>query len=213
MDLYEAPLGHPFTPDELKQAVAIFGAVGWPGRRPGYAVVLAVCGDTKRHLYDLIVLDEAQSSNLREMIHHCESLDTRYQPSFWAGDDENTAAEEIILDLCDARPKVKQDTRPGFTGPYRSDLLELDHIYAYAMPLIQSLLQKDHKRLYLKGSIWPYIEQPQPDDLAFLEHGEYPAIEAMAFAVREALDWIQAAKTKVRRNPVTEQLANHPMAF
>lgn len=215
MDIYEAPIGHPFTHTELEaQTLAVFGGVAWPAKRAGYACILAVVGDKKQHLYTLILLDEAQSPNLREMVRHCYSLDERYRPLSWSGDDQNRAAEEIICDICYARPPVAEGVRPSFSGPYRSSLLEIEYPYAYIMPLIDGMARPESKSLYFRGSIWPTLDQPAPSEWGLHRIGEYPAIEALGFALRDALDWIAAAKAPPHRtNPAFEALRNHPMAF
>jgi len=58
------------------------------------------------------------------------------------------------------------------------------------LPTLKAFLDKDRRRLFLKDSrIIPYLGEVKPDEIPFMEFGEYPAIEALTFAVHEITYW------------------------
>ena len=57
--LKTAELGQAFTNAQIQnQCMALFGGVAWPGRRPGFAVVLALAAEPHFDGHDMILLDE-----------------------------------------------------------------------------------------------------------------------------------------------------------
>lgn len=87
---------------------------------------------------------------------------------------------------------LKKFLPPSRDGFYvcLSRLLEMERPYEYMLPTLKALLDKDRRRLFLKDSrIIPYLGEVKPDEIPFMEYGEYPAIEALTFAVHEITYW------------------------
>ena len=62
----------------------------------------------------------------------------------------------------------------------------MEQLYSYILDELKRLLDKDRRQLFLKDSkLHGYMFQPQASDLASIEFGDFPAIEALAFAVLE----------------------------
>jgi hypothetical protein len=68
-------------------------------------------------------------------------------------------------------------------------LLDMNHLYQHILSKLKSLLDKDRRQLFLKDSaVVNYLGSIEPTDVVDLELGDYPAIEALAFAVVEMRD-------------------------
>ena len=68
----------------------------------------------------------------------------------------------------------------------RSPLLDMKGSFAYIYPKLKELLTPEKRRLFLKESkLQGYMFQPQESDMSSIDFGDYPAIEALAFAVME----------------------------
>lgn len=200
-----AELGHSFGYRVLRNQVkAIWGGVSWPGKRPGkrpgFAVVVGM--DPKPHLdsndYDVYLLDEYESSDTLKLVRQCRALDVKYCISLyrphshdvaekWVGDYKNDVASRFIQELNAEQERAHQR---DFTIPSQRfslsppSMLEMENLYSFILPQIKALLSSG--QLFLKdGMIKNYLSEIEEDDLAELELGAYPAIEALAFAVIE----------------------------
>ena len=183
MDIRTAPLGHEFTQAELKgQCRAIYGGVAWPGKREGYAVVIAMDKEKHGDSYDIYLLDEAESFDIRELVHTCDALDQRYEPKIWLGDFSNDAAYPYIGKL-NAERHGKKMRRFNF---YRTPLLDKEHLYQFILSEIKGLLNPENRQLFLKDSkVATFLSGIELEEAVDLQLGDYPAIEALAFAVIE----------------------------
>jgi len=183
MDINTAPLGYEFTQKELKQQCrAIYGAVAFPGKREGFAVVIAMDKEKHGDHYDIHLLDEAESFDIRELINFCDGLDRRYEPKIWMGDFSNDAAYPYIGRLNAERHKKKK-RRFNF---YRTSILDKEHLYQSILTAIKELLDPENRQLFLKDSkVATFLSGIEPGEVVDLQFGDYPAIEALAFAMIE----------------------------
>ena len=191
----DAPSGTTFTLDQLQRQTHVrYGGIAWPGRRPGFGVVLALGKEKHFGSSNVYLLDEVESSDMRELIHRCAGLDAKHVPTWWVGDNRNSAASRFIHELNAAQqppPNDYEDT-PNRKGFYvcPSQLLDIERPYEYMLPTLKALLDKDRRQLFLKDSrIIPYLGEIKPDEIPYLEWGEYPAIEALTFAAWEITRW------------------------
>ena len=98
IDLRTTELGHAFSYAELQgRCRALWGSVSFPGKRPGFAVVIGM--DHKPHFdsHDIFLIDEFESFDMRQLIRQCGALDVKYgislsrsyhpdSPGRWVGD-------------------------------------------------------------------------------------------------------------------------------
>ena len=206
-DVRTAQLGHPFNLGELEEHFqAVWAGVAWPGERPGFAVVVGL--DRKRHFdgCDVILLEEYESFNIRQLVRQCGALDLKYAPTRWIGDRKNDAASRFIQEMnSECRETDRHEFAAGhgqFTMNWRESatdgrrfslsstpLIEMQDLYPYIVAQIAELTHKDRKQLWLKdGKAAAYLEPIQIGQTAELERGSFPAIEALGFAVIEARD-------------------------
>ena len=169
----------------------IYGGVSWPGKRAGFAVV--VLRDSKEHFdsYDVQVIAEFESWSTRDLVRQIGVLDDVYMPDRWIGDNRNDAADAFVREL--SRDGDRDRRRSKLMFVYTS-MLEMDYFYRYALDEIKRLTERSRKMLYLKdSSIVRYLSEIiDEEQIAELKYGEYPAIEALAFAV------ITVQKLKIR---------------
>jgi hypothetical protein len=193
MDIETAESGHTFTPEELTaQCKAVFAGVAWPGKRPGFGVVLGMglkkaCGH-----YSIYLLDEFETMHLRKLVRHCGALDFKYRPHRWIGDAHNDSADRFIQEMnaeSQARPALlNEDARRFHVSS--TLIMEMENPYPYLLDTLQNILDEDCRQLHLKDSrILNYLYGIEESEITTLELGDYPAIEALAFAAIELRDY------------------------
>jgi len=197
----DLPLGHTFSADDLDWYYPHrMAAVRYPGQRPGFAVVVGMAriheDDDQR---DIHLLGEAESSDLRELIHKAGVLHHQYQPVRWVGDGGHKAANRFIREINAER---QLSLHVGSTV-----LLDLEQPYTYLLPTIKALLTEDRRHLYLKDSrVVESLAGIVPDEIPFLPWGEHPAIEALAFAVIELQRHVESERRNRANRAEIKQL-------
>ena len=167
----------------LGRCESICGAVAWPGKRPGFAVVGGTSGVRRFGGREIYLLDEYESMDTRELVRKCGVLDFMYWPKMWIGDYRNDAADRFINKMNEEFGRRDRQFYLTFTA-----MLEMERLYQYILPEIKQLRNKDCRQLFLRDSkILNYLSAIQPDEIPELELGDYPAIEAIAFAALEML--------------------------
>jgi hypothetical protein len=172
------------------QCKAIFGGVSWPAKRPGFAVIVAMSHEKHFESHDIYLLAEYETFDMRELVRQCGVMDAQYKPMTWYGDDKNEAADRLINELAAElrSPRTSPAPRRCFSV-YRTMLVEIKQLYAYIFPHLKRLLDPKRRMLFLKDSkILNYLAAIEEGQIAELELGAYPAIEALAFAVIEMKD-------------------------
>ena len=192
-DLKKAKLGytHEVRWEINRCCKGIYGGVSWPGKRPGFAVVVAM--DPHRHFdsYDICLLAEFESSSVRELVRQCDVLDYTYEPKRWVGDNRNDAADKFIREMNDEQGKQ------GRFRLYPTPMLEMEHFYQFALDELKRLLDKERRMLFLKDSkVVDYLSEIERGEVAPLELGDFPAVEAVCFAVLSLLDEVKIAKRR-----------------
>ena len=208
MDIKTTKLGRTFTPDELTEHFkAIYGGVAWPGKRPGFAVVLGMGHDKVCGHYSIYLLDEFESMHLLKLIRQCGALDFKYRPSRWIGNPKHGSADRFIQEMnqeSQTRPECPEEARRFYVSS--TWLLEMEPLYPYLPDTIQDLSNENCRQLYLKDSrVLNYLRGIEESEIATLEIGDYPSIEALAFAaigLRDygiAIDRPRPRQTHMRR--------------
>ena len=179
MDIKTAPLGYEFAKAELKnQSRTVCGGVAWPGKRPGFVVVLAIVYSDERKLWEIYLLDEFESPYMRELIRQCGLLHSKYEPYRWYGDTTNDSAGEFMYEM-----RYDSDFRL-----YETDVIEMEPFFRHVLEKLQELRDSEHRRLFLKDSkVRNYMAEIEQDEVATLKRGEYPALEALVYAAVEGL--------------------------
>ena len=184
-EVKNSELGQTFLRKDLLSCTkATYAAVAWPGKRQGFAVVIGV--DPHRHFngYDIYLLAEFESPSVRDLVRQCGVFNYGYSPDKFIGDWKNDAADKFIRELNDEQGHNGQRLKITITP-----MLEMEHFYPFALNEIRRLLDKDRRMLFLKTSkIINYLSDIEEDDIASLDFGEFPAIEALTFAVVSLLD-------------------------
>jgi hypothetical protein len=187
-DVKTSSLNYPHTDvDLLNGCKVIYGGVAWPGKQPGFAVIVAMLYEKHFDSYDIYLLEEFESFDTRELVRQCGAMDARYKPAMWIGDNRNDAADRFINEMAS---ELQTHTMPA--AARRSFcvsptlMTEMNQLYAYMLPHLKRLLDPERRVLFLKDSkALSYLASIEENEVADLEFGAYPAIEALAFAVIE----------------------------
>jgi len=221
MDMRTTKLGTTFSdPSVRAQCAAIWGAVAWPGKeQAGFAIVAAMYREEHLGNYDIYLLDEFESYDVRDLVRQCRVLDMKYEIHLydyryrhnealyrWVGDGQHDAASRFIQEI-----NKSQDQSRRFR--LRSTpILEMEHPYHYMLPQIRELLNPKRQQLFIKDSmVWAYLNEigDKEDQIAHLEIGSYPAIEALGFLVVEMRKCMSVADQRARiSNPADLGVGN-----
>jgi hypothetical protein len=179
-DLKTARLGESFDIREMKRCCKeVFGGISWPVKQAGFAVVVAMKSFETfgRQRHEVCLLDEVESADMWELIERCSGLDLKYYPSGWIGDNENSAADRIMQEMSsDSKLRTFSLTPASTTS--------MDRPYQYMLQSLRRMLREDRRTLFLKESkVIGYLQEIGENAEIELELGEYPAIEALAFAL------------------------------
>lgn len=188
-DVKNARLGEPFENKALKSCCkAVYGGVSWPGKRPGFAVVIAMDRTRRIDNHDVCLLDEFESFDIRELVRQCSVLDFKYLPDQWIGDWKNDAAQQFMQQLESENRTHGRPLNLSWTA-----MFDMEQLYPYILAEIRRLLSTDRRQLFLKDSkIRGYLIEIAGGEIADLQRGDHPAIEALAFAVIEMRRWSEA---------------------
>ena len=198
-ELKTADLGHSFGGRwEVAQCCkSVYGGVSWPGKRPGMAVIVAM--DKAKHFdsYDVSLLAEYESFSMRDLVRQLGVLDFEYNPEKWVGDNKNDAADKFVRELnveINKGEEFKRHKKFRLT-PMTTPMLEMKHFYQFALDEIKRLLDFERRTLFLKDSkIIGYLSEIEECEVADLDLGDYPAIEALCFAVITQMDAVKRDK-------------------
>jgi hypothetical protein len=181
-ELKEGKLGQTFDSKALKEVcTGVYGGISWPGKKPGFAVVVATNSfkTLGRQRHEVCLLDEVESADMWGLIERCSGLDLKYDPMAWIGDNENPIADEFMREM-------RSDSNWCAFSVTPASILAMDRPYQYMLQSLRRMLRKDSRRLFLKNSrVVEYMREIEGDAELELELGEFPAVEALAFAVLE----------------------------
>ena len=119
-------------------------------------------------------------------------------------DNRNDAADRFITE---ANSELHLSEH---SGRYRrhfyvcsTQMLDMQRPFQYMLPELKRLLDKDRRQLFLKDSqVTNYLSEIEPSEIAALEFGDFPAIEALACAVTE-MRFYGAQRQRKRRHRIT----------
>lgn len=182
MDIHSLELTKKLLTDDLEDRYKrIYGGVAFPGKRPGFAVVVGMIREEHFDSHDIYLIDEFESMDLRELIRECGVLDYKYKPEVWIGDSRNKAADRFIKEM----NKEFKLSRRKF-GLSLTPILDMKNPYQFICPKLKQLLNVKRRHLFLESSkVVGELSVIEPSEISEFDFGEYPAIEALAFAVVE----------------------------
>jgi hypothetical protein len=160
----------------------IYGAVAFPGKRPGFAVVAGMINEEHFESNDIYLIDEFESIDMRELIRQCGVLDFKYKPEVWVGDRLNSASDFFIKEMNEDFKSSRRTFSLSLTP-----ILNMKKPYEFICPQLKHLLNEDRRQLFLleDSKVVGELSVINPSQITELEFGEHPAIEALAFAVFE----------------------------
>lgn len=199
-------MDHPWTPKGLHEHFAvIFGGLAYPGRRPGHAVVVGLLYAQAKEDFEAHVLGETESEDLGVLLRACRGLASRYrmpgmwvkEPFRWIGNGKHAGANRIMWKLND---EVQGGHGRDRITVESATILDTPQPYLSLLAILRDHTQGARKTLYLHGSrVAHAMTEIRSDEVADTLLGEYPAIEALGFALDALRSWFD---TYVNRPPI-----------
>lgn len=167
-----------FDPKESNKYRKIYGAMAAPGKGKGFAVIV---GRELHAAERVVLLDEVEAGDIRKLVRDCGAFEYFYHPEVFFGDRDNSTLMAFVREM-------NKDTEAPGDRPFklrRTKLLDKKtDLFSYILPMLRNMIERGH--LILKdGKTKAYLSQPQEADLSTIEMGDFPAIEALAYAVLE----------------------------
>ncbi len=186
--VYEARLGPEFDQAVVRACCkAIYGGVAWPGvgkdKGSGGIVILSIGKESHIDNPDMLLLEEFESYDIRELVWKCGALDLKYAPQRWIGDIRHTAARRFLLDYnSELEYEPSKRLRIGLSPMHDMDR----DLYSIILPEIKEALHPDRRRLFLKGSMAvTYLSARAEHELTEMKVGDQPLLEALGITMGE----------------------------
>lgn len=173
-----------FNKDEDRLYKRIYGGLSMPGRRPGFCCIVGeTCALNPVGERELVLLDEGERWDSKELIELASGFDFRYMPERWYGDGKDLVSRAIIRAMNISLEGNKGER--SFTINH-SLVLNNPKPIQYIFPILKVRLEGVGKKLFPANSlIGNYMRQIPDEEVVALDVGDYPAIESLAFCVLE----------------------------
>lgn len=170
--------------DQKRVYQRVVGGIGWPGERPGFAVVVGEEKTTKPrpHIY---VVREIEEPNALDLIRRCTELQADCCVSTWYGFMDDSHREILMYHNREAQKRQL----PGLQiqPPPEAEGDRLTH----SLNILLSCLKPEAKTLTLgtTSRLKAYLMEIQDRDVATARASEHPAVAALAAAVSALRTW------------------------
>jgi hypothetical protein len=171
----------------------IYGGISWPGKRPGFIVIVGELKQPRAHKF--VLLDESEDFDVQELIKVAEALDFYFKPERWFTNTENKGAMRLVAEANATSDDTRIGSRQLLLLPSRLRQLRSE-VFTYLYPRLKRMVGEGGSLDISRGpKVLGYMADPQEQDIQSITWGEYPSIEALAFCVFE-LDAAGATRQK-----------------
>ena len=177
-----------FPSVEDKKYLRIYGGIAMPVKSAGYICVLGITRDYGANgLRTLVLLDEGEREDPKELIQLAGGLDFRYRPERWYGDEKDPLSRKFIREL---------NTSPEDRGLTltRSLILNNPKPLQYMFPTLKDALFEYNFRPPDNSIAGSYLQKINAADIFGMDLGDAPIVEALSYAGLEII--IDRDKTK-----------------
>ncbi len=205
--------------DMIDATQAVWGGIAWPCEdRAGYIVVVGACKERRPGGYELCVLDDYESFDVRKLVRQCVAMDLKYWVSWrridqsgdpegrWLADETHDAARDFLRE---ANDEFRRESRlyqslqkPRKIRIRHTALLEKEYLYDFLLPQIKLWLQPDRMLLYLKDSkVALHLQEfdaIDASDISGLKIGDHPAVEALGYVTVELQNYLKRQQVEHR---------------
>lgn len=187
---------------------AKYVAIALPGKKPGCALVIGMDQDRYGDSRDIYLLDEFEDWDCRKLVQKCFQFHEKYKPKDWIGDSGHGAIKNILYEMNEGRQESLYLTTPRIIRD------AYENPYLFILPEIKRLIENKHRQLYLNDDslVIRYMAEIMPDEMAGLILGDFPAIEALAFAVIKMREW-EGWEWGYKMNPLPPEQDYNPMTY
>ena len=183
MEIIEAYGGHFEDKETGAQFRRIVAGLAWPGKRPGFFVVVTedLKEDIALKLCKVKVIAETEDENIDGLLRKGFEYVQRYKVQEVLADTTHKPMMQLLYQFNKSLSKKKLRTLYLQPAPFVEDPKALE-FYAHA---IKNRTQQDKKSLYFgESSKLPgYLTELSPDETVKTSFSDYPAIAALGYAV------------------------------
>ena len=172
----------------------VCGAIGWPGERQGFAVVVGE-KDMGRNGINRFILAEATAKSFGELLSDCLKIQKRMELKRW--ETVFVPGAEKYIDIFNAKAFEKGTDRIASVD----EPLEANEYIQMSVELILDAVRSGNKNLhFFKDSSLPADLQSLPSNTSKLKIVEYPSVAALGFVISYMEEFKKPSPYVVREN-------------
>jgi len=174
----------------------IIGGLGWPGTKPGFALVVGEHFEEDPYLKirHVRVLAETQDESLEILFQKCLEFRERYQVQDFYGNRENEPMMELLRDF--NRDLKDVSSLSLCLAPFPED-------FAYHVRVIRERLNQDKKIVYFgkRSLLAGCLMELSPEEAMKARVYEYPAITGLGYVISFLKSHPKRKKVRPSRRP------------
>lgn len=186
----------------------IYGGISWPGKRPGY---ICIVGERRRPGEEkFVLLDENEDFDTEQLIAMAGGMDYYYKPERWLAGQINKATLKMLIEFNkvpddrkgNRRLRLSPSRLQGLDRPQKGPKLarKRTQLFTYVYPKLKRMVGDQGELDISRGKmLLSYLSIIQDSDIAATKYGDYPSLEALAFAIT---DLEVAERTKKKQTHV-----------
>ena len=180
-----------FAAVEDKKYLRIYGGIAMPVRSAGYICILGITRDYGANgQRTLVLLDEGEREDPKELIQLAGGLDFRYRPERWYGDEKEPLSRKFIREM-NADTQAPNDRKLVLV---RTLILNNPKPLQYIFPTLKDALFEYNFRPPDNSIAGSYLQKINAADIFGMDLGDAPIVEALSYAGLEII--IDRDKTK-----------------
>ena len=172
-----------FPSVEDKKYLRIYGGIAMPVKSAGYICVLGITRDYGANgQRTLVLLDEGEREDPKELIQLAGGLDFRYRPERWYGDEKDPLSRKFIREMNAA--DTQADRKLTLV---RTLILNNPKPLQYIFPTLKDALFEHNFRPPDNSIAGSYLQKINAGDIFGMELGDAPIVEALSYAALEII--------------------------
>lgn len=154
----------------------IVGGLGWPGERPGFAVIVGELEKQQNGIYPMHLLEEFESSDMDRLVRRCADLQAAYEEPTFVGRLDESAVQFLN--------HYNRDRNTKDFALYEAPFSD-NELINYHITVLKGMLRPDRKALHFnpKSKIPSYLLELPQNKIYQAKATDFPAVAALAYCV------------------------------